>query len=103
MLNRIRRGWHGLEVIDRIWILLTALTLLSALIAESADASLWVTLVVAGSVAYKGRMIVDHFMELNHCNRYLRRLMRAYFYVFPVLIVLVYLFPETIARWTVLD
>ena len=102
MMKWFQKRWQQLEGIDRIWLLLTALTLMSALIAESADASLWVTLVVAGSVAYKGRMIVDHFMELNHSNRYLRRLMRAYFYVFPVLIVLVYLFPETIARWTVL-
>jgi len=51
-------------------------------------------------IGVKGRMIVDHFMELKTANLLLRRLMRIYFYVIPTLIVLVYLFPEQLANLT---
>ncbi|MEW8126870.1 MAG: cytochrome C oxidase subunit IV family protein, partial [Candidatus Thiodiazotropha endolucinida] len=60
-------------------------------------------LVITLTVAYKGRMIVDHFMELKDANRLLRNSMRIYFYVIPAMIVLVYLFPDLIARLTTLQ
>ncbi|MBT3048191.1 MAG: cytochrome C oxidase subunit IV family protein [Candidatus Thiodiazotropha sp.] len=88
--------------VDFIWLVLMGLTLLSAAIAESPDQGLVLILVITFTVAYKGRMIVDHFMELKDANRLLRNSMRVYFYVIPGMIVLVYLFPELIARLTTL-
>lgn len=82
--------------IDIIWILLMAITVGTAALAERADSGLPVTLAVAGTVAFKGRMVVDRFMEMLNANRWLRDAMRIYFYVIPVMIVLVYLFPEVI-------
>ncbi|MEW8328764.1 MAG: cytochrome C oxidase subunit IV family protein, partial [Candidatus Thiodiazotropha sp.] len=82
--------------VDFIWLVLMGLTLLSAAIAESPDQGLVLILVITFTVAYKGRMIVDHFMELKDANRLLRNSMRVYFYVIPGMIVLVYLFPELI-------
>jgi len=86
--------------VDFIWLLLMALTLVSAALAETAEPGLLVTLAIATSVAFKGRMVVDRFMELQHANRYLRAAMRIYFYVIPLMIVLVFLFPEQLARIT---
>ncbi|MEW8430778.1 MAG: cytochrome C oxidase subunit IV family protein, partial [gamma proteobacterium symbiont of Ctena orbiculata] len=77
--------------VDFIWLVLMGLTLLSAAIAESPDQGLVLILVITFTVAYKGRMIVDHFMELKDANRLLRNSMRVYFYVIPGMIVLVYL------------
>ncbi len=88
------------KTLDTLWLVLMAITLGSAWIAESAEPGLLVTLTIAVAVSYKGRMIVDHFMELRHANPVLRRLMIVYFYVIPGMIVLVYLFPEKIAAWT---
>ena len=88
------------KTLDYLWLILMGITLGSAWIAESAEPSLLVTLAIAVAVSYKGRMIVDHFMELKHANPVLRRLMIVYFYVIPSMIVLVYLFPERIAAWT---
>ncbi|MES9860660.1 MAG: cytochrome C oxidase subunit IV family protein [Candidatus Thiodiazotropha sp. LLP2] len=89
--------------VDFIWLVLMGLTLLSAAIAESPDQGLLLILVISFTVAYKGRMIVDHFMELKDANRLLRNSMRVYFYVIPAMIVVVYLFPDLIARLTTLE
>jgi len=86
--------------VDFIWLVLMVLTLLSAAVAESPEQGLLLILVIALTVAVKGRLIVDRFMELRNANRYLRNSMRIYFYVIPLLIVLVYLFPELIKRLT---
>jgi hypothetical protein len=88
--------------VDFIWLLLMALTLMSAALAETAEPGLLITLAIAASVAFKGRMVVDRFMELQHANRHLRAAMRIYFYVIPLMIVLVFLFPEQLARITTL-
>ncbi|MCP3661213.1 MAG: cytochrome C oxidase subunit IV family protein [Gammaproteobacteria bacterium] len=89
--------------IDIIWLILMGLTLLSAALAESAEPGLVVTIIIALTVAFKGRMVVDRFMELANASRYLRNAMRIYLYVIPTMILLVYLFPETLARMTSLN
>jgi hypothetical protein len=86
-----------------IWLILMSLTIASALIAESAEPSLLVTVAIAVSIGLKGLMVIDRFMELHNANRYIRNLMMAYFYVIPTLIVLVFLFPEPLRRLTTLD
>lgn len=91
-----------IKLINTLWIVLISLTLFSAYMAERADIGLTSILIMALVVAIKGRIIVDHFMELKDSHVALRSLMHAYFYVIPALIILVYLFPEQIAKWTVL-
>ena len=83
-----------------IWLLLMAITIMNAMIAESANTGIVITLIIAVSVGFKGHMVVDHFMGLKGSNRYLRNLMNAYFYVIPTMMVIVYVFPETIAQLT---
>lgn len=89
-----------LNMIDYLWLLLVGLTLFSAYMAERATPGLSSIIIMAVVLAIKGRIIVDHFMELKNSHTILRNLMRLYFYVIPSMIILVTLFPEQIAIWT---
>ncbi len=91
-----------IRLINTLWIILVALTIFSAYMAEQTKPGLISILIMSLVLAVKGRIIVDHFMELKDSHVVLRTLMRMYFYVIPALIILVYLFPEQIAKWTVL-
>ncbi len=88
--------------INTLWIILIVLTLFSAYMAEKATPGFNSISIMALVLAIKGRIIVDYFMELKHANVVVRTLMQVYFYVIPALIILVYLFPEQIAKWTAL-
>ncbi|MBS4098017.1 MAG: cytochrome C oxidase subunit IV family protein [Sulfuricella sp.] len=90
------------QILDFLWLVLCALTLGGAYLGEAAEPGLAVTLVIALTMAFKGRMVIDHFMELKTANRRIRGLMRAYFYVLPAAIVLTYLFGDRLARLTTL-
>ncbi len=92
-----------IKLIDTLWLFLIALTLFSAYMAERSTPSFASIAIMAAVLAIKGRIIVDHFMELKHAHKVLRTLMRVYFYVIPTLIILVYLYPEQIAQWTALS
>lgn len=88
------------QLVDRLWLLLISLTLFSAYMAERDTQGFNSILIMALVLAIKGRIIVDHFMELKSAHRLLRTLMRIYYYVIPLMILAVYLFPEQIAQWT---
>ncbi|MBU1690901.1 MAG: cytochrome C oxidase subunit IV family protein [Gammaproteobacteria bacterium] len=90
------------RLIDLLWLLLVALTLAGSYLGETTEPGLAITLIIALTVAIKGRIIVDHFMELKTANRMIRNLMRAYFYVLPLVIVLTTLFGDWLARLTTL-
>lgn len=90
------------QTLNLLWLLLVALTLGGAFIGESSEPGLTVTLVICLTMAFKGRIIVDHFMELKTANRTIRNLMRAYFYVLPLVTVLTALFGDWLARLTTL-
>ncbi len=90
------------RILDYVWLVLMAMTILSAVLAESADPSLLITVVVATTIALKGRMVLDRFMELRNANVYIRFAMNLYFYVLPAMIVLVFLFPDLLAKITTL-
>jgi heme/copper-type cytochrome/quinol oxidase subunit 4 len=86
------------RTIDLLFLLLVALTLGGTLLGESAEAGSSLLVVVVLTMAVKGRLVIDYFMEMRNANRTLRNLMRAYFYVLPLVTVLVYLFGREIAR-----
>ena len=90
------------QLINKLWMLLIVLTLFSAYMAERGSPGFYSVAIMAIVLAAKGRIIVDHFMELKEAHFLIRTLMRVYFYVIPALIIIVYLFPEQIAKWTVL-
>ena len=83
-----------------VWLALMAMTLGSAIIAESAEPSLLVTLAIAATVGLKGWLVVDRFMELRNAHPYIRFSMNLYFIVLPLMILIFFLFPEAIADLT---
>jgi len=91
-----------IKLINNLWLLLVILTLFSTYMAEQSTPGLGSVSIMALVLAIKGRIIVDYFMELKDSHVVLRTLMQVYFYVIPALIILVYMFPEKIAEWTVL-
>lgn len=87
----------SLSKLDITWLILMIVTLLNALVAETADPHILITAVICISIAYKGRLVIDNFMELLNANRTIRTLMRSYFYILPVLIFVTDLFSEQLA------
>ena len=88
------------KLINILWIVLIILTLFSAYMAEHGTIGFYSVAIMAAVLAIKGRIIVDHFMELKNAHIVLRTLMRVYFYIIPAMIIIVYLFAEQIAQWT---
>ena len=93
---------NSISALDFSWILLMIITAANALVAETPEPSLAITALICGSIAYKGRRIMDYFMELNHANSTIQFFMRSYFHVFPALIFLTELFAEELAALTTL-
>ncbi len=85
-------SWIRHYTLELYWLLLLLLTLGSGWIGESGRPGLGVGLFVVLTIALKGRVVIDQFMELKHSNRVLRRAMRLYFVVMPVVVLLVYLY-----------
>ena len=94
---------QNIRLVNRLWMLLIGLTLFTAFMAERDQQGAFSVLIIAIALGVKGRIIVDHYMELKTAHPLLRVLMRAYYYVIPVMIVVVYLYPDQIARWATLD
>jgi hypothetical protein len=90
------------NALDISWFILMIITTANAFVAETAEPNLAITALICGSIAYKGRRIMDYFMELNHANSTIQFFMRSYFHVFPALIFLSDLFSEELAMLTTL-
>ena len=54
--------------LDLIWTLLITLTLAGVVLGETAAPGLLVTVTVAAVTALKGRMVIDHFMEMGDAH-----------------------------------
>ncbi len=86
--------------LDLVWLVLITLTLTGAALGETAEPGLWLTISVAAMMVLKGRMVIDHFMELADANPSIRRMVRLYGVTIPLLLVLTYLFGPQIALMT---
>ena len=86
------------RTLDLLWLLLVAMTLGGALLGETAATGSSLLVAVVVTMAIKGRLVIDHFMEMRDANRTLRNLMRAYFYVLPLITVVIYLFAEELSQ-----
>lgn len=77
-----------------------AITVGNVLIAENVEPSLFIIIFVAISLTFKGWMVVGHFVELKNANPKIKAWMNAYFYVIPLMIIVVHAFPEWLATVT---
>lgn len=83
-----------------VWILLIGLTMGGVAVGEGAEPGFWITVLIAVITAFKGRMVIDHFMELNDAHHIIRRLVRIYGFLVPLLMIMIYFFSPQIARLT---
>jgi len=73
-------------------IALITITLFNTFLGENFQSTALVSILVGFTVMYKGFAVIDHFMELKGAHKYLRLMMKAYFVVFPSLIMLTVFF-----------
>lgn len=87
---------------ELIWLLLLCLTAAGALLGETGGHGWALSLTVALLIAWKGRLVIDHYMEMRNANRTIRRVLYAFIVVVPVLVLLSHGFGAAIARLTTL-
>jgi hypothetical protein len=85
---------------ERIWLLLVGLTLAGAWLAETGHAGWPLTLVVAGLIVFKGRLVIDHYMEMTGANAKIRRVLYLFASLVPVLVVLSHGFGDILRQLT---
>ncbi len=88
-----------LHKVDTAWLLLIGLTLAGSALGEWRHGGVWVVLGVALATAFKGRLVMDAFLELDRTAPWLQRTVRAFGLLVPVLIVVTYLWGEELARF----
>ncbi|OGT90697.1 MAG: hypothetical protein A2286_05600 [Gammaproteobacteria bacterium RIFOXYA12_FULL_61_12] len=84
---------------EKVWLLLLGLTLAGAWLAETG----WpLTLIVAGLIALKGRLVIDHYMEMTRASVRLRLVLYAFVIIVPLLVLLSHGWGDSIRRMTTL-
>lgn len=84
--------------LDLTWLALVILTLGGALLGEFSSSGFWITLVIAVMTAVKGRLVIDRFMELGEASVIIRRVVRSFGLLVPLLILVDYLWGPELAR-----
>jgi hypothetical protein len=85
---------------ERIWLLLVALTLAGAWLAETGHAGWPLTLIVAGLIAFKGRMVIDRYMEITGANPRIRAVLHGFVTLVPLLVIFSHGWGDVIKRLT---
>lgn len=85
---------------ERIWLTLLGLTLAGAWLAETGQSGWPLSLLVAGLIALKGHLVIDHYMEMKEANRRFRRLLHAFVILVPLLILFSHGWGDLIRRLT---
>ena len=85
-------------LLDLTWLILVMLTLGGALLGEFGASGFWATLLVALITAVKGRLVMDKFMELGEASPLIRRVVRGFGLLVPLLMLVVYLWGPDLAR-----
>lgn len=97
-----RGGPSRLGHAERIWLLLLALTAAGAFFAEAGHSGWFLALVVAGLIAIKGRLVIDHYMEMTTANSRIRRVLHLFVTIVPLLVLLSHGWSDVIRRLTTL-
>ncbi len=88
---------------ERIWLLLIGLTLAGAWFAETGHPGWPLALLVAGLVAFKGRMVIDHYMEMTRANARIRHVLYTFVTIIPLLVIFSHGWGDLIRRLTTLN
>jgi len=82
------------------WLILMVFTLMGAFIAERAELSMLIVILVCSTIAIKGIVVIEHLMGLHSALPGIRWMMLSYFFILPSMIALSVLFPEVLAELT---
>jgi hypothetical protein len=85
---------------ERIWLLLLGLTAAGAWLGETGERGWVLTVTVAFLIGFKGRLVIDHYMEMREASPTIRRVLYAFIVVVPVLVLLSHRYGDAIARLT---
>ena len=85
---------------ERIWIALLGLTALGAWLGETGGHGWALSLTVAFLIALKGHLVIDHYMGMRDANPTIRRVLHAFVFVVPALVLVSHGFGAVIARLT---
>ncbi len=85
---------------EKIWLLLVGLTAAGAWLAETGHAGWPLALVVAGLIAFKGRLVIDHYMEMSSANTRIRRVLYLFVTIVPLLVLLSHGWSDVLRRIT---
>ncbi len=88
---------------EKIWLILIGLTLAGALLAETGHAGWPLALTVVFLIAFKGRMVIDHYMEMRHANQRIRHVLLSFIILVPLLVIFSYGWGDLIRRLTTLN
>jgi hypothetical protein len=88
---------------EKIWLLLVSLTAGAAWLAETGESSWGLTGIVAVLIAFKGRMVIDHYMEMTCANTRIRRLLYSFVIIVPLLVILSHGWGDALRRLTTLN
>jgi hypothetical protein len=87
---------------EKIWLMLVGLTATGAWLAETGHSSWLLAGMVAGLIALKGRLVIDHYMEMTQANAHIRRLLYLFVTIVPLLVLLSHGFSDVLKRLTTL-
>lgn len=85
---------------EKIWLLLATLTLGSAWLAETGHAGWPLAFIVAALIAFKSRMVIDHYMEMTRANTRIRRVLYGFAIIVPLMVLASHGWSDALRRLT---
>ena len=88
---------------EKVWLLLIGLTLAGAALGETGEAGWALALTVSLLIAFKGGIVIDHYMEMRSANRRFRNILRLFVTLIPLLVLLSHGWGERIRQLTTIN
>lgn len=86
------------KTLNIVLTILVSLTLIGAGIAENINPTNLITIAICITIAFKGFLVADYFMELKNALPIIRWTIQAYIIILPLLICLSILFQEVLKK-----
>lgn len=88
---------------EKTWLLLIGLTLAGALLGETGESGWPLTLTVVFLIAFKGGIVIDHYMEMRLANTRIRNVLRTFITLLPILVIFSHGWGDFIRRLTTIN
>ena len=85
---------------EKVWLLLVGLTFAGAMLGETGEAGWALAFTVSLLIAFKGGIVVDHYMEMRSANQRFRNVLRLFITLIPILVLFSHGLGERIRQLT---